>query len=218
MRFVAFSLSLGVLILAGGMGFFNLRQDIETGLLIPLILTILILLFAAVRQRSTFLEKENFHETQMQQMAHSFAAERRAFIQKEKAIAGTLREKVHEIRLLQNQHQPSAKTDKPPEPTYSRLPPELYHTNPYWTALSDWYRDERNWRCEHCEIDLEQQKRFLHTHHTRGRAYNSPEHLKALCIRCHADEKSPIDHSFMKNSREYKEFVDFYFRRLHNKA
>ena len=155
----------------------------------------------------------------MQQMARSFAAERRAFIQKEKTLAGTLREKVTEIRLLQNRHHPHHReADKFPEPTDSKPPPELFHTNPHWTALSDWYRDQRDWICEHCKIDLEKQKRFLHTHDTRGRAYNSPEHLKALCVRCHADERYPVDHSFMKDSREYKEFVDFYFRRLHNKT
>ena len=90
---------------------------------------------------------------------------------------------------------------------YSEPPPEISQEDPYWRALSDWYREQKCWTCEHCGLNLEHQKQFLHTHHTRGRAYNSPEHLKALCVKCHADEKFPIDHSFMKDSPEYREFM-----------
>lgn len=50
-------------------------------------------------------------------------------------------------------------------------------------------------------------KEFLDTHHVRGRGYNSPEDLRALCVRCHSDQKQPVDHSFMKDSRRYRRFI-----------
>ena len=62
----------------------------ETEIIIALILTIFILLFIGLRQRSTFREKEEFHETQMQQMARSFAAERKSFIKKEIRLNDTV--------------------------------------------------------------------------------------------------------------------------------
>ena len=139
-------------------------------ILLPLVVTILILLFSASRQASTFRQREKHLE--------------------------------QKIEFLQTRQMPSV-----PHPTYSE-PPEISHTDPYWTALSDWYRGQKHWTCEHCGINLEQRKQFLHTHHVRGRAYNSPEYLKVLCVRCHADERFPIDHSFMKDSQEYREFMN----------
>ena len=159
----------------------------EIGILIPLILTILILLFAIVRQHSTFREKEQFHETQMQQMARSFAAERRAFIQKEKQLIGTSREK--EAKIL-----------------YRKSPPEIFADNPYWHALSFWLRREKQWCCEKCHINLVGRQHDLHVHHILGKAYNSPQHLKVLCIACHTEEKG---HGFMKKDPAYKAFLEW---------
>ena len=139
-------------------------------MVLPLIVTILILLFAASRQASTFRHKEKHLE--------------------------------QEIEFLKTRQVPPTL-----QPTYSEPPPEISHTDPYWAALSDWYREQKHWTCEHCGLNLEHRKQFLHTHHTRGRAYNSPEHLQALCVKCHAGEKFPIDHSFMKDSPEYREFM-----------
>ena len=88
-------------------------------------------------------------------------------------------------------------------------PPRDFHQDPYWGKLSYWYREECNWRCECCGIDLQQKgmKEFLHTHHIRGTAYNNPDDLKALCISCHSDQKQPRDHSRMQKSPKYKEFM-----------
>ena len=156
----------------------------ETPILIPLILVILILLFAGSRQK-----RESRHTEDRLQKA--------------------LFEKIKEVELLQSQHRPSSKDAKPPEPTYRTSPPELFHTNTYWTVLSGWYREEQDWICEDCGIDLKSRKQFLHTHHIRGRAYNSPDDLKALCVRCHSDQKQPVDHSFMKDTPEYRDFMKY---------
>ena len=87
--------------------------------------------------------------------------------------------------------------------------PELGHDNIYWTQLSRWYRQEKNWICEGCSKNFENNKKYLDTHHVRGRAFNSPEYgdLKVLCVGCHALQKEPYDHSRMKDEERYKEFV-----------
>ena len=245
----------------------------ETEIIIALILTIFILLFIGLRQRSTFHEKEEFHETQMQQMARSFAAERKSFIKKEIRLNDTvvrfqngwsqqegvfhrkieqhrqvvqrlqtairdeinlqaaaeadreeyrqerqrlqtaIRDEINlqaaaeadreEYRQERQRLQPALrqKTENPNEP------PELCHENPYWTELSIWYRKKQDWICENCGIHLSSRKVFLDTHHIRGRVYNSPDDLKALCIKCHSDQTQPVDHSFMKESSRYQNFM-----------
>ena len=170
----------------------------EISIIIALILTILILLFSGIRQHSTFREKENFHKIRMQQTEHSFAAERKVFIQREIRLRKKLREKIDEVILLKKQP-PSS-----PQPKYNEPPPELFHANSYWVALSAWYRREQDWMCEECGIDLKRRTHFLHVHHIHGRHYNAPEYLIALCIRCHANQPR---HAFMKDSPEYQNFM-----------
>ena len=170
----------------------------EIGILIPLILTILILLFIGFRQHSTFREKKKFHETQMQQMARSFAAERKSFIQEEKILKKRLLKKEDEVISLRN------RDFSLQQPTYNEPPPELFHKNAYWVALSAWYRREQDWMCEACGINLKTASHFLHVHHVHGRGYNAPEYLVALCVLCHSEQP---DHAFMKTSQEYRDFM-----------
>lgn len=160
---------------------------VEIGILVPLILTILILLFVGIRQHREFSEKEKFHETRMRQMERSFAAERRAFIEKEKNLKGTFHKEEIQIR-------------------YRTSPPEIFPDNPYWKALSFWLRREKQWCCEKCCINLVERQHDLHVHHIFGKAYNSPQHLKVLCIACHAEEK---DHDFMKRDPAYTAFLEW---------
>ena len=157
----------------------------EIGIFIALILTILILLFIGIRQHRTFREKEEFHETRMQQMERSFAAERRAFIEKEKNLKRTFHKEEIKIR-------------------YRTSPPDLFADNRYWRALSFWMRAEKQWMCEKCGINLEKRQSDLHVHHILGRGFNSPQHLKVLCIACHAEEPG---HAFMKTFPEYEAFL-----------
>lgn len=92
-------------------------------------------------------------------------------------------------------------------------PPTLTQNNEYWTELSNWYRKQRDWTCEECNLNLKKDKNYLDTHHILGRGYNSPEHLKALCVGCHAEQKTPSDHSFMKNDERYRKFMSTYRKR-----
>ena len=103
-------------------------------------------------------------------------------------------------------------TDKTTKKKINRkvAPPTLSQNNEYWTELSNWYRKQRGWTCEKCHLNLKKDKRFLDTHHIIGRGYNSPEHLKALCVGCHAEQKTPSDHSFMKNDERYRKFIRTY--------
>lgn len=92
-------------------------------------------------------------------------------------------------------------------------PPTLPQENEYWAELSNWYREQKRWTCEQCHLNLSKNKQYLDTHHMLGRGHNSPEHLKALCVGCHAEQKTPSDHSFMKDSKRYWEFVRTYRKR-----
>ena len=87
-----------------------------------------------------------------------------------------------------------------------RNPPHLPNDNPYWEALSRWIRAEKQWTCEKCGINLEDRKKDLHAHHILGRGFNSPQHLKVLCIACHVEEPG---HEFMseKHKARYAAFL-----------
>lgn len=87
--------------------------------------------------------------------------------------------------------------------------PKLGHDNIYWTQLSRWYRQEKNWECEECSENFENDRKYLDVHHVKGRDFNSPEDrdLKVLCVGCHAKQTEPDDHSHMKDEERYKEFV-----------
>ena len=159
---------------------------VEISIFIALILTIIILLFVCIRQHRTFRDKEKFHETRMQQTERAFAAERRAFIEKEEKLRGAFYEKE---KIL-----------------YKTSPPELFPDNPYWKALSFWLRSEKQWCCEKCGINLVERQQDLHVHHIFGKAYNSPQHLKVLCIACHAEQ---LGHEFMKAYPEYRAFLNW---------
>ena len=87
---------------------------------------------------------------------------------------------------------------------FRNVPPDLSGDNPYWRDLSRWIREEKRWTCEKCRINLEERRSDLHAHHVFGRGFNSPQHLKVLCIACHAEEPY---HEFMKAHPEYQAFL-----------
>ena len=79
-----------------------------------------------------------------------------------------------------------------------------------WKFLSWVCRKNAGWRCQKCEIELGHERsdrRFLHAHHTKGRRYNKPEDLKALCIGCHAEEPGE-GHQRLKRYAEYQKFME----------
>lgn len=90
--------------------------------------------------------------------------------------------------------------------SYTKSPPDLPDTNDYWHELSCWMREEKQWHCEKCGIKLEDRQSDLHVHHIFGKGFNSPQHLKVLCIECHAEEKG---HAFMKRDVRYTAFLEW---------
>lgn len=55
-----------------------------------------------------------------------------------------------------------------------------------WPAISSKLRNELNYTCEQCGVNLTKHKKLLHTHHVNGnKADNSRKNLRALCADCH---------------------------------
>lgn len=79
-----------------------------------------------------------------------------------------------------------------------------------WDIISREIKIKAKWRCENntCNIDLSDDllRKFLHVHHIDGqRNNNKPHNLKALCIKCHAEEPH---HGHMKVSGgAYEQFL-----------
>ena len=84
-----------------------------------------------------------------------------------------------------------------------------YDDADWWTTLSKWYRAEKNWQCERCDLELPENSRFLHTHHIFGRRLTTPRDLKALCIGCHAQQPGP-GHENLKEKNDYGDFMTQY--------
>ena len=78
-----------------------------------------------------------------------------------------------------------------------------------WRGYSRFYRGQKNWRCERCELSLHADQHLLHTHHIYGKTQNASKSLKALCIGCHAQEPG-AGHKALKNTSEHDDFMKKY--------
>ena len=171
----------------------------ETEIIIALILTILILLFSGMGQAGKFRKKESRLNATVIRLKSELSDLKSLF---------DLRTKQHkqfQQKVQTNEASLALPTEAPP--VYNEPPPELFNENAYWKALSIWYRKEQGWICEECGINLKAQTGFLHVHHIHGKRYNAPEYLIALCVSCHSNQIQPTDHSFMKNTQEYQNFM-----------
>ena len=108
------------------------------------------------------------------------------------------------VKALEQANQRAALQDDKIPVAFKNPPPDLSADNPYWRALSFWIRAEKQWTCENCRINLEDRRSDLHVHHIWGRGFNSPQHLKVLCIVCHSEE---LGQAFMKAYPEYEAFL-----------
>ena len=103
------------------------------------------------------------------------------------------------------------------EPYFSKRPPRIPESVPqpfdyragWWKKYSTWYREQRNWTCEVCQISLNDDRYYLHTHHIWGTQHNDPKDLMALCIACHSEQLGGY-HSQLKESRDYQGFMEKY--------
>ena len=78
-----------------------------------------------------------------------------------------------------------------------------------WRERSRACREEADWLCEQCGIDLESAPHLLHAHHRWGTRYNNPGDLEALCIGCHAEQPG-FEHQTLKCYPDYLQFMDRY--------
>lgn len=101
----------------------------------------------------------------------------------------------------------------PPPPIPQQIPQPFDYETSWWKKYSEWYRNEKGWTCEECELDLNHDRYYLHTHHRLGTQYNRPEHLEALCLGCHAEQSYPPGHHVLKEDVNYAEFIAKYGER-----
>lgn len=86
------------------------------------------------------------------------------------------------------------------------LEPKNYPSD--WRQISTQFKNNRNWICEECSLDLSEKshRKYLHAHHQdRNPSHCSVFNLKALCIRCHAKEHN--DNARFKKQPDYIKFV-----------
>ena len=103
------------------------------------------------------------------------------------------------------------------DPYFSKRPPGIPESVPqpfdyqagWWKKYSTWYREQRNWTCEVCQISLNDNRYYLHTHHIWGTQYNNPKDLMALCIACHSEQPGG-HHGQLKASQAYHDFMTKY--------
>ena len=68
-------------------------------------------------------------------------------------------------------------------------------------------KSRAGYRCQQCKRDLSAShlRKYLHTHHVNGLKFdNSLDNLRALCVRCHAEQPQ---HAHMKSLPTYIEFI-----------
>ena len=82
-------------------------------------------------------------------------------------------------------------------------PVNTYPSN--WAQIARDYKEKVGWKCEGCSRDLVKRREFLHVHHINTqKSDNREENLRALCIRCHAEQ-----HPHMKLLSQYDLFTQW---------
>ena len=174
----------------------------EIGLLIPLLLTIFILLFAALCQRSTYLAKETSLNEKIKQTECSLAGERHVFLKQEKRFEDALLEKTRECDSLRDALQKE-------KIKYLQEQLTFEYQSQWWQDYSYLYRHVREWQCEDCQLSFNSDRYYLHVHHRLGTMHNHPKDLRALCIACHSEQPGE-NHRKLKTTDDYHTFMEKY--------
>ena len=181
----------------------------ETGTLIPLIIIIFILLISSIRQRSTFRQTEERLQD--------------AILSTQTRLQDELLEKIEEVKLLQcNQQSTLQQTEIRLRDALLKKIKEVEHLlkryhmstlfdyqGPWWKDYSWLYRHVQDWQCEGCQLSLNSDRQYLHTHHIWGTQNNDPNDLRALCIACHSEQPG-LNHHRLTDTEDYHEFMEKY--------
>ena len=156
----------------------------EIGLLIPLLLTIFILLFAALCLRGTYLAKETSLNDKIKQFEDALLEKTREC----DSLRDTLQKE--KIKYLQEQL-------------------TFEYQSQWWQDYSYLYRHVREWQCEDCQLSFNSDRYYLHVHHRLGTMHNHPKDLRALCIACHSEQPGE-NHRKLKTTDDYHTFMEKY--------
>ena len=155
--------------------------DILTGsILIGLFLTNVILIFLDSRQQSRFRQTEKHLQDALRQT--------------ESRLRDALLDKIEEVERLLKRYHRSTLFD---------------YQSPWWQDYSWLYRHVRGWQCEECQLSLNSDRQYLHTHHLYGTQHNDPNDLKALCIACHLEQPGE-NHRKLETEDDYHTFMEKY--------
>jgi hypothetical protein len=91
------------------------------------------------------------------------------------------------------------------EPRHDAHSAPLNDYGPEFRMVADRIKRQRGYKCDDCGIDLSKLRRFLHAHHKNGLQHdNSDENIAILCVVDHAKQ---YNHSHVKHTADYKEYV-----------
>ena len=83
--------------------------------------------------------------------------------------------------------------------------PRFYAQN--WTQISSELKKMKNYTCQSCSVNLQNAKKFIHTHHVDSNPSNNIiSNLKVLCIECHSNE---FHHSHIKSNPMYLQYQQY---------
>ena len=201
--------------------------DILTGsILIGLFLTNVILIFLDSRQQSTFRQTETRLRDALLEKIEEINLLQCHHHQTETRLQDKLLKKIEEVNLLQCRQQSTFRqTETRLRDTLLEKIEEVEHLlrqyrtstlfnyqSPWWQDYSWLYRHVRGWQCEECQLSLNLDRQYLHTHHISGTQHNNPNDLKALCIACHSEQPG-TNHEKLKSLKDYREFKEKYGER-----
>ena len=166
----------------------------EIGILIGLFLTIVILLFLNSHQQSTFRQTEKRLRDALLSTERQL---QKTLLGTEARLQDKLLEKIEEVEHLLRQYRTSTLFN---------------YQSPWWQDYSWLYRHVRGWQCEECQLSLNSDRQYLHTHHISGTQHNDPNDLRALCIACHSEQLG-TNHEKLKSLKDYPEFMEKYGER-----
>ena len=89
------------------------------------------------------------------------------------------------------------------EPTLVEL--DFYGYVKDWEQISLAYRTKKNFTCERCGIQIDDQfdRSFIHTHHRNGDKTDNRElNLECLCIKCHSEIDEVHEQNFLRGGNK----------------